>query len=97
MRRKRKHPPNEELEHIHPVRAFLLKIFGPAEGRGDPLAGTQHDPVVQQKIETEQQHERWARQEARGHPIAERRKSHADDEDAHPEVHEHSTPDRESS
>ena len=67
---KPKHPLEEGLEHINPIKGQLLKIFGPADGRGNPLVGTQYDPVVRQKIETERQHERWARQDARrhGHP-----------------------------
>ena len=84
--RKRKHPLEEELEHINPIKARLLKIFGPAEGRGDPLAGTQYDPIVRQKIETEQQHDRWARHEARRQAHADRRNSHSEGEDAHPEA-----------
>ena len=64
---KHKHPLEEGLEHINPVKAQLLKIFGPADGRGNPLVGTQYDPVVRQKIETERRHERWARQEERRH------------------------------
>ena len=65
-----KRPLEPGLEHINPIKAQLLKIFGPADGRGNPLVGTQYDPVVRQKIETERQHERWARQDARrhGHP-----------------------------
>ena len=62
---KQKHPLEDGLEHINPIKAQLLKIFGPADGRGNPLNGTQYDPVVRQKIETERRHERWARQEER--------------------------------
>ena len=67
---KPKHPLEEGLEHINPIKAQLLKILGPADGWDNPLVGTQYDPVVRQKIETERQHERWARQDARrhGHP-----------------------------
>ena len=68
-RRRHKHPLEEGLEHINPIKAQLLKIFGPADGRGNPLVGTRYDPVVRQKIETERRHERWARQEARRHPV----------------------------
>ena len=64
---KHKHPLEEGLEHINPIKALLLNIFGPADGRGNPLAGTQYDPVVRQKIETERRHERWGRQEERRH------------------------------
>ena len=67
MRPGHKHPLEEGLEHINPIKAQLLKIFGPADGRGNPLNGTQYDPVVRQKIETERRHERWARQEERRH------------------------------
>jgi hypothetical protein len=64
---KHKHPLEEGLEHINPIKAQLLNIFGPADGRGNPLNGTQYDPIVRQKIETERRHERWARQEERRH------------------------------
>ena len=64
---KHKHPLEEGLEHINPLKAQLLNIFGPADGRGNPLVGTQYDPVVRQRIETERRHERWARQEERRH------------------------------
>ena len=64
---KHKHPLEEGLEHINPIKAQLLNIFGPADGRGNPLVGTQYDPVVRQRIETERRHERWARQEERRH------------------------------
>ena len=64
---KHKHPLEEGLEHINPIKAQLLKILGPADGRGNHLVGTQYDPVVRQKIETERRHERWARQEERRH------------------------------
>ena len=70
---KYKHPLKEGLEHINPLKALLVKIFGPAEGRGNPLVGTQYDPVVRQRIETERRHERWARQEERRLANAERR------------------------
>ena len=83
------------LEHINPIKGQLLKIFGPADGRGNPLVGTQYDPVIRQKIETERRHERWARHEARRHTRAERRHPHPDGGGAQPETQEHSTPDSE--
>ena len=88
---KHKHPLEEGLEHINPVKARLLKILGPADGRGNPLVGTQYDPVVRQKIETERRHERWARRDAH----AGRRRSHPEGGGAQPEPQEHSTPDTE--
>ena len=90
---KHKHPLEEGLEHINPIKAQLLKIFGPADGRGNPLVGTQYDPVVRQKIETERRHERWARQEERRDAHAERRHLHAGGSGAQPETQEHSTRD----
>jgi hypothetical protein len=90
---KHKHPLEEGLEHINPIKAQLLKIFGPADGLGNPLVGTQYDPVVRQKIETERRHERWARQEERRHAHAERRYAHSEGSAAQPETQEHSTPD----
>src|SRR4029453_15936930 len=64
---KHKHPLEAGLEHINPIKAQLLKIFGPADGRGNPLVGTQYDPVVRQEIETERRAERSARPGARAH------------------------------
>ena len=88
-----KRPLEQGLEHINPIKAQLLKIFGPADGRGNPLVGTQYDPVVRQKIETERQHERWARQDARRHGHPELRHSRLGGGGAQPESHDHSTPD----
>ena len=75
---KHKHPLEEGLEHINPIKAMLVKILGPADGRGNPLVGTQYDPIVRQKIDTERRHERWARQDERRHARAERRHSLAE-------------------
>jgi hypothetical protein len=88
-----KRPLEPGLEHINPIKAQLLKIFGPADGLGNPLVGTQYDPVVRQKIETERQHERWARQDARRHGHPELRHSRLGGGGAQPESHDHSTPD----
>ena len=74
---KHTNPLEQGLEHINPIKGQLLKILGPADGWDNPLVGTQYDPVVRQKIETERQHERWARHEARRDAHAERRHSHA--------------------
>jgi hypothetical protein len=74
---KHEHPLEVGLEHINPIKALLVMIFGPADGRGNPLVGTRYDPVVRQKIETERRHERWARQEERRHAHAVRRYSPA--------------------
>ena len=71
-----KHPLQPGLEHINPIKGQLLKILGPADGWDNPLVGTQYDPVVRQKIETERQHERWARHDARRDAHAERGHSH---------------------
>src|SRR6476661_1107306 len=69
MRSRPKHPLEEGLEHINPVRARLLKVFGPADGWDNPLVGTQYDPAVRQKIEIERRHEREAcREEHRRAP-----------------------------
>jgi hypothetical protein len=84
---KHKHPLEEGLEHINPIKAQLLNIFGPADGRGNPLVG--------QKIETQRRHERWARQEQRRHAHAEHRHSHAEASGAQPQPQEHSTRDSE--
>ena len=92
---KPKHPLEEGLEHINPIKGHLLKIFGPADGRGNPLVGTQYDPVVRQKIETERRHERWAHQDARRHGNPELRHPHLEGEGEQPEPHEHTTPDGE--
>jgi hypothetical protein len=92
---KHKHPLEEGLEHINPIKGHLLKLFGPADGRGNPLVGTQYDPVVRQTIETEHRHERWARQDARHHGQPGARHPHLEGEGAQPESHEHTTPDRE--
>ena len=73
---KHKPPMEEGLEHINPIKGQLLKILGPADGWDNPLVGTQYDPVVRQKIETERQHKRWARHQARHDAHAERRHSH---------------------
>src|SRR6476659_11291322 len=73
---KHKRPLEPGLEHINPIKAQLLKILGPADGWDNPLVGTQYDPVVRQKIETERQHQRWARHQARRGAHAERRYSH---------------------
>ena len=89
-----KRPLEQGLEHINPIKAQLLKIFGPADGRGNPLVGTQYDPVVRQKIETERRHERWARQDARHHGQPGVRHPHLEGEGRQPEPHEH-TPDSE--
>jgi hypothetical protein len=88
---KHKHPLEEGLEHINPVKAQLLKIFGPADGRGNPLVGTQYDPAVRQKIETERRHERWARQDARRHGHPQLRHPHLEGSAAQPETQQHST------
>jgi hypothetical protein len=90
---KHKHPLEEGLEHINPIKAQLLKIFGPADGWDNPLVGTQYDPVFRQKIETERQHERWAHQDERRHAHPERRHSHPEGGGAQPEPHDHATPD----
>ena len=90
---KHKRPLEPGLEHINPIKGQLLKIFGPADGWDNPLVGTQYDPVVRQKIETERQHERWARQDARRHSHPELRHSHLGGGAAQPESHDHSTPD----
>ena len=86
MRSRPKHPLEDGLQHINPVRARLLKIFGPAEGWDNPLVGTQYDPAIRQKIEVERRHERQARRE-------EHRRARAEGHAAHPEPAEHSTPD----
>ena len=95
MRRghKQKRPLEPGLEHINPIRGQLLKILGPADGWDNPLVGTQYDPVVRQKIETERQHDRWARQDARRHGHPELRHSRLGGGDAPREFHDHSTPD----
>ena len=49
---KPKHPLEEGLEHINPIKGQLLKIFGPADGRGNPLVGTQYDPVVRHFLDS---------------------------------------------
>ena len=92
---KHKNPLEEGLEHINPIKGQLLKIFGPADGWDNPLVGTQYDPVVRQKIETERQHKRWARHQARHDAHAERRYSHPEGGGAPPEPQQHSTPDTE--
>jgi hypothetical protein len=33
---KHKHPLEEGLEHINPIKALLVNIFGPADGAGQP-------------------------------------------------------------
>jgi hypothetical protein len=92
---KHKHPLEEGLEHINPVRGQLLKIFGPADGWDNPLIGTQYDPVVRQKIATERRHERLARHEERRHAHAGRRRSPAYGEGSRQRAPEHYTPDSE--
>jgi hypothetical protein len=79
-------PLEEDLRHINPVRARLLMIWGPAEGWGNPLVGTQYDPVIRQKIEIERRHERQTRRE-------ERHRAHLVRRATHPEREEHCTPD----
>jgi hypothetical protein len=37
-----KHPLEEGLEHINPIKGQLLKILAQPMGRGNPLVGTQH-------------------------------------------------------
>ena len=86
MRSRPKHPLEEGLQHINPVRAQLLKVFGPAEGWDNPLVGTQYDPAVRQKIEIERRHEREARRE-------EHRRARAEGRAGHREPDEHFTPD----
>ncbi len=86
-----KRPLEPGLEHINPIKAQLLKIFGPADGRGNPLVGTQYDPVVRQEIETERRHERWARQDARRHGHPQLRHPHLEGSGAQPETQQHST------
>ena len=88
-----KRPLEPGLEHINPIKGQLLKILGPADGWDNPLVGTQYDPVVRQKIETERQHERWARQDARRHGHPELRHARLGGGGAQPESHDHSTPD----
>ena len=90
-----KQPLEEGLEHINPIKGQLLKILGPADGWDNPLVGTQYDPVVRQKIETERQHERWARQEARRDAHAERRHRTPKGAGAPPQPQQHSTADTE--
>jgi hypothetical protein len=86
MKSRPKHPLEEGLEHINPVRARLLKVFGPADGWDNPLVGTQYDPAVRQKIEIERRHEREARRK-------EHRRARAQGHAAHREPEEHFTPD----
>ena len=79
-------PPEGDLRHINPLRARLLMIWGPAAGWDNPLVGTQYDPAIRQKIETERRHERQIRREERHRAHLERRASHL-------EPQEHCTPD----
>jgi hypothetical protein len=48
----------EGLRPIHPVRAWLLKIWGPADAWDNPLVGTKHDPALKQRRDLEKHHER---------------------------------------
>jgi hypothetical protein len=89
---KHKQPLEEGLEHINPTKGQLLKILGPADGWDNPLVGTQYDPVARQKIETERQHERWGRQDARRHGHPELRHSRLGGAGAPREFHDQSTP-----
>jgi hypothetical protein len=55
------------LRYISPIRAWLLRILGPADTWDNPLVGTKYDPVVKQHRELERQAERCAHHEQHRH------------------------------
>ena len=53
-----------EFREINPVRAALLRIWGPAESWDNPLTGTKYDPALRatrQHESLERRRERWER------------------------------------
>jgi hypothetical protein len=54
-----------EAARINPVRAWALKVWGPADSWDNPLSGTRYDPVVQQHRDEERRHERAEQRTAR--------------------------------
>ena len=63
--------PEHELRQMNPVRAALLRVWGPAESWDNPLTGTKYDPALR----AVRQHESLERRRARW----ERRKQHWND------------------
>jgi hypothetical protein len=57
--------PDQELREINPIRAWALKIWGPANSWDNPLTGTRYDPVVLEHKALERKHDREARREQR--------------------------------
>jgi hypothetical protein len=87
MRTREKHTPEPGLRQISPVRAWLLKIWGPAESWDNPLVGTRYDPIVKQHHDQIRRAEHQARRAQQRRARAERRRSRAY------EASEHYTPD----
>jgi hypothetical protein len=65
MKTRDKQATEEGLRPINPIRARLLKIWGPADSWDNPLVGTKYDPVVKQHREQEHRAERRAHREQR--------------------------------
>jgi hypothetical protein len=56
--------PGHDFRPINPVRAALLRVWGPAESWDNPLTGTKYDPTLRaerQHDSLERRRERWER------------------------------------
>ena len=64
MKLHHKPEPDPEFRYIHPVKATLLRIWGPADSWDNPLSGTRYDPALQpdrQHDNLEMRQARWER------------------------------------
>jgi hypothetical protein len=64
MKNRQNHPEDENLRRINPIRAMLLKVWGPADSWDNPLSGTRYDPVLKQRNQHENleyRRQRWER------------------------------------
>ena len=53
--------PEQEFRPMHPMRAALLRIWGPADSWDNPLTGTKYDPALR----AQRQHESLERRRSK--------------------------------
>jgi hypothetical protein len=83
MNTRERQPSDEGLREISAIRAWLLRIWGPANSWDNPLTGTRYDPVVRRHREEQQRAERTARRAARRRTHQERQFAAAHHGDDH--------------
>ena len=70
MKLQHKPKPDEGFLPMSPVRAALLRVWGPADSWDNPLAGTKYDPIRQaqrQHDSLEHRRQRWEQRKQHWH------------------------------